>query len=107
MSRRLTHSNPRFLEIVLNSMLARNVRRRLSGVAFGRELTFALCLGGLPQSPFNKNNLFAGTDETSGGSPEIGKVSQSAQWGKIDENVPPTTSTGDTAGTCEPARRTP
>src|SRR5436189_2006208 len=102
MSRRLTHSNPRFLEIVLNSMLARNVRRRLSGVAFGWELTFALCLGGLPQSPFNKNNLFAGTDETSGGSPEIGNVSQSLAWGKIDENVPPVLGNGDIGGTFDP-----
>src|SRR5436189_2538300 len=102
MSRRLTHSNPRFLEIVLNSMLARNVRRRLSGVAFGWELTFALCLGGLPQSPFNKNNLFAGTDETSGGSPEIGNVSQSLAWGKIDENVPPVLGNGDIGGLFDP-----
>ncbi|PYV91090.1 MAG: hypothetical protein DMG05_08150 [Acidobacteria bacterium] len=83
-------------------MLVRNVRRRLSGVAFGWALTFALCLGGLPQSPFNKNNLFVGTDETSGGSPEIGNVSQSAQWGKIDENVPPMLGNGDIGGLFDP-----
>ena len=83
-------------------MLVRSVRRWLSGSAFRWALTFALYVGGLPQSTFNMNNLFAGIDETTRGSPEIGNVSQSAQWGKIDKNVPPMLGNGDIGGLFDP-----
>jgi len=74
----------------------------LSEVLLGLALTLTWCVSGLSQSTLNKNKLSAEADKVTKGSPEIGNVSQSTQWGNIDQNVPPMLGNGDIGGLFDP-----
>jgi Glycosyl hydrolase family 65 central catalytic domain/Glycosyl hydrolase family 65, N-terminal domain len=58
----------------------------------------ALCLGGCRGG--DSSNITATTVRE--GFPAIGNISQSFQWGKIDQNLPPLIGNGDIGGTFDP-----
>jgi hypothetical protein len=83
-------------------MFFENAKERLSGVLLGLALTLTWCVSVLPQNTWNENKLSADADKVAKGSPEIGNVSQSTQFGRIDENVPPMLGNGDIGGLFDP-----
>jgi len=75
-----------------------NVRKRRILLA----LVLIWCVNGRTQKAEGENKLSADTNQRIKSSPEIGNVSQSFQWGKVDENIPLMLGNGDIGGLFDP-----